>query len=437
MCRVMPRPVMAVAVAWIALLTPAVAAADFTPAPGYAVADWATGFPTDEHAIGPVGLAVEGRTIYVGSFPSGRIYGFDQDAGGVAGPAAELTGAPIAGQLAGIAIDRAGRLYAALKAYGSIVELSRADGHVLRTVTSGLPCAVGLAVDPLSGDLFVSQPCGTPGVKRVGQPSSSAATVSQYTLTGSDAIDGIEFGADGTLYAASETAIHRVAGTNRADAGASAQIASIADGDGIAVGASADPARPPFLLVVTTRGTIERIDMTQQPATVTVVASGGSRGDLAVAGSDGCLYATQSDRVVKLTSSDGTCGLLTPSTARRPSVAAGSDLPAQTPAEAEAAKRSLQILSLTRSARMLSRARSLRVRARLLGPSLYAVRATLVDSRGRTLASGRTARLAGVRTLTLKRTRRRVRPGLVRLRVVGLTAARIRTRLVATRRLTR
>ena len=45
-------------------------------------------------------------------------------------------------------------------------------------------------------------------------------------------------------------------------------------------------------------GTILRVDTNNQNV-VSIVARGGSRGDFSIVGPDGCLYATQSDRIVK------------------------------------------------------------------------------------------------------------------------------------------
>jgi hypothetical protein len=243
-------------------------------------------------------------------------------------------------------------------------------------------------------------------------------------------IDGIEFGADGTLYGA-DGDIFSIAGTDQPNAGAASLLASVAGSDGLAVAASPHPGQPPFLLTITTRGTIEKIDLLSAPAGVTQVAAGGSRGDLGTAGSDGCLYATQSDRVVKVTNSDGSCGLL-PTLPTRPLFAGIGQTRAQAVASA---KRALMILSLARSARTLTHARRVRARTKLVGPPLLAVRLTLSDARGRVFARGSTPRLIGTRTLTLKRTRTRVRPGLVRLRASGWSGSRKRVSLIASRRL--
>jgi PKD repeat protein len=209
--------------------------------------------------------------------------------------------------LAGIAFGKDDRLYAALQGAGQVVELSPTDGHVTRLVAGGLPCATGLATDPLSGDLFVSQPCGINGVKRLSNFASGTATVSQYTST--KPIDGLAFGPDGTLYASASDTVYRIQGTDKSNAGTATAIAAVSGGDGIAVAASADITQPPFLLANLNGGVIRKIDLTTTPPTLSDVVTGGTRGDFVTVGTDGCLYATQSATVVKVTLADGTCNL--------------------------------------------------------------------------------------------------------------------------------
>jgi hypothetical protein len=65
---------------------------------------------------------------------------------------------------------------------------------------------------------------------------------------------------------------------------------------------------PPFILVNRTNGAITRVDFSSDSSSSTDLVTGGSRGDFPAVGSDGCLYATQTDRVLKVTDPDGTCG---------------------------------------------------------------------------------------------------------------------------------
>ena len=64
-------------------------------------------------------------------------------------------------------------------------------------------CASGIAVDPLSGDLFVSSPCppggGTDDIYRISNPESAAPAVSVFSSPGH--AQGLAFTADGTRWA--------------------------------------------------------------------------------------------------------------------------------------------------------------------------------------------------------------------------------------------
>jgi hypothetical protein len=71
--------------------------------------------------------------------------------------------------------------------------------------------------------------------------------------------------------------------------------------DGIVVGNG-------FLLVNRNDGNVSEVPLAG-PHTPTTIVSGGSRGDIASVGSDGCGYFTQSDRVFKLTNANGSCSL--------------------------------------------------------------------------------------------------------------------------------
>src|SRR5262249_20596338 len=71
---------------------------------------------------------------------------------------------------------------------GDVVEISTIDGHIMRNVApaGSITCATGLAVDPLSGDLFVATPCGPPDIFRIGNPDSATpAAPVVYSASGS------------------------------------------------------------------------------------------------------------------------------------------------------------------------------------------------------------------------------------------------------------
>ena len=290
-----------VAAAFVCLLVLAIgvsAAIAATATPGYAVTDFVTGFFV-ANSIGPVGLTFDASgNLYVADFENGFLYKFGP-AGGVASATTKLNAASLGGTIAGLAFTKDGRLYLAIQSQNVVVEIDPSNGTVIRTVAS-VAFASGLAVDPLTGDLFVSQ--GAFGISRISNFASGPGTVSLYSSPGP--IDGLAFGPDGLYAAIFGTGLAEIAGTNSSTPGAVILSVPVPFSDGIAV--SAVP-NTPFLYANRNNGLITKIDLTTNPPVLTDIVTGGSRGDFATVGSDGCLYATQSDRIVKVTNADGTC----------------------------------------------------------------------------------------------------------------------------------
>jgi uncharacterized repeat protein (TIGR01451 family) len=196
---------------------------------------------------------------------------------------------------------------------GDVVELNPASGEVIRTVATGFVCPVGLATDPISGDLFVSNVfCPGGGIFRIsGFQDGSPGEVSRYA--GTQDADGLTFvpQPDGTapLYAAGGTKVVRIEGTNSANPGQVSDVADVPAVDGIAYRA-ATGGEPAFLVVVRTDGRTDRLDF---DGTLTPIISGASRGDLVTVGPDGCIYADLQDRVIRIAQADRPCDF-TPTT---------------------------------------------------------------------------------------------------------------------------
>ena len=266
-----------------------------TAAPGYAVTDFATGFVNSGiGGIGPIGLAFDpSGNLFVGNYFTGFLYKFGP-AGGAASAATRVNTTAISGVPAGLSFSKDGHLFLARQIRGDVVELDPSTGMVIRTVAS-ISHATGLATDPLSGDLFVTQACLCDNaIFRISNFATGPGTVTKYAA---QAADGIAFGPDGTLY----TPPAVIAGTNAPVPGAIiTHLPGIPGEDGIAV--SADPLNP-FLYFNRTNGIITKLT----PTTLTDIFTGGTRGDFAAVGFDGCIYATQTDRVIKVTNADGTC----------------------------------------------------------------------------------------------------------------------------------
>src|SRR5437867_3329446 len=240
-------------------------------APGYAATDFAIGF-ANSGAVGPIGLAFDASgNLFVGNYFTGFLYKFGP-AGGVASPLTQVNTTPIGGLPAGLAFGKDGHLFLARQSAGDVVELDPATGTIMRTVAS-ISFATGLATDPLSGDLFVSNVSSF--VFRISNFASGPGTVISYaTVFG---VDGLVFGPDGTLFGALffGGGVAKIAGTNSPTPGAVTIINLPFAIDGMAV--SADP-QTPFLFGNRNDGVITKIDLSTTPPTLNDIFTGGTRG---------------------------------------------------------------------------------------------------------------------------------------------------------------
>jgi sugar lactone lactonase YvrE len=296
-----------IAVALVGALLLATAASAQTAISGYAVSDFGTGFANTAPmtGAGPVGLAFDKTgSLYVMDYATGFLYKFGPT-GGVASSSTQVNAQAIPGAPAGIAFTKDGSLYAARQANGDVVQLDPSSGAVMRVVAS-VPGATGIAVDPLSGDLFVTYPFSTANtIYRISNFAGGVGTATVYASVSQP--DGIVFGPDGTIYVAllGVGGIATITGTNSSAPGTATTISvTVPSIDGMAV--SANPSAP-FLFGNRNDGVMTRVDLSTSTPNTTDIFSGGSRGDFLAVGPDGCIYATQTDRVVKVTNADGSC----------------------------------------------------------------------------------------------------------------------------------
>jgi len=119
-------------------------------------------------------------------------------------------------------------------------------------------------------------------------------------------VDGLTFGPDGTLWGAGGGPVFRIEGTKATQPGAVTQVADVPSSDGIAV-ATTDGTQTDFLAVNRNDGVITKVALGTEPPVLSSILTGGSRGDFIAVGPDGCLYATQSQTIVKITRADGSC----------------------------------------------------------------------------------------------------------------------------------
>ena len=279
------------------------AAQAYQTAPGWVASDYVTGFDHGSEA-GPVGLAFDGSgNLLVSTLPTASLHKVPPGGGTAAGTKIRDG----FGQAAGLAFDKNGRLYMARGTQHDVVELNPASGELIRTVADGLPCPVGLATDPISGDLFVSNVfCNGGGIMRISNFANGAGKTTRYA--GTQDADGLTFAPDGTLSAAAGVSIVRISGTNSKSPGTVSSFVDLPEVDGIAY-APASTQSPEYLVVVRTDGEVDRVDTGGQ---VTPILTAGSRGDLVTVGPDRCIYADLQDRVIKLGPATGTCQFAQP-----------------------------------------------------------------------------------------------------------------------------
>jgi sugar lactone lactonase YvrE len=205
----------------------------------------------------------------------------------------------------GMTFGKDGSLYVNLVLHtnlpdGEVVRLSP-SGTSYQVVATGLDWPSGLASDPLSGDLFLSETAG-PGNNNIYRVSVTTGAVTVYANT---AADGLSFGPDGTLYAATPGGVSSITGTNKPQPATVTFITSVSCADGVAI--SLDEGKPFLYTDNSCGGTITKVDL--HTLAQTNIVSGGSRGDFVTVGSDDCLYATQSDSVLLVANGVGNCPL--------------------------------------------------------------------------------------------------------------------------------
>jgi hypothetical protein len=294
-------------------------------ATGYVFTPYITGLPatpllfynnTNLHCEGGSNPSfTSAGTVLEADGDTGAIYQLGLNGGAVSNANLLTTLSP---GLGGFIYGKDGSVYAAEGGEGgSIIQINPATGAVLRTVAGGLTCPGGLAIDPLSGDLFFDDQCTGGGtddatVYRIidpanTNPSQPTSVVSYATLT-TTPNGQMAFAPNGTLYAVSgyynsvNAQVEAVSGTN-ATAVTVTAVAGITSDYAVAIGVTnADGSAQS--LIVEPAGTLSEVPIANPSAPV--VLGTGSPG-VGVTGPDGCLYSNHYDTVYRLSSANGTC----------------------------------------------------------------------------------------------------------------------------------
>jgi hypothetical protein len=279
--------------------------------------------PTSPYAgVGPIGLAFDSSDhLLISDAVTLGLYSV--------GPAGSPDPQPISTNTVqgGLTFAKTGQLFGVQYQAGNLVQIDPSTGTIVRQLNppgTSYPCIFGLTTDPVSGDLFFSEPdsggvCpGSTTITRVENPTSPDPTFTTYLDLASASADGLAFGPGGSLYAVIQSGTlgcaTRISGTAIAGSPSVTRLACITGpGDLAGIDALTVSARPhgePTLYIGGPTGTIWSINQSVTPATVTAVVTGGTAVDALTVGPDGCLYATQSTTIVKVTRTDGNCSLV-------------------------------------------------------------------------------------------------------------------------------
>ncbi len=320
-------------------------------APGYLVTPYATGFVSQNFAYGGIafngcpgafGIAFDGSgNLYVSHAPTGNIYKFPPG-GGVADSSTLLTQTPIGPFLGNLAFEN-GNLYAGRSTtdgptlyLGAVYKIDPNAGTVLNTFATNLTCPAEIAIDPLSGDLFVGDSCGGNGSNnqslwRISNPSGASPATSVYATMPGSTNDSIAFAPTGTFYVwdyLNGAQIVQVSGTNGPTPPTITPVSGLSPSVfyiGLLAGGTQSNGDAAFLIFNyaangSVPGGIGIADLTTNPASIsTILVSNGVVNDnnLAVNPTDGCVYAALGSAVFKITDAGGACNY----TAAQPSPA--------------------------------------------------------------------------------------------------------------------
>jgi streptogramin lyase len=223
----------------------------------------------------------------------------------------------------GLTWGKDGELFAARFQAGDIVQIDPTSGALIRELVppGTYPCVTNLATDPGSGDLFFGQTfsglacSGAPMITRIEHPTSAHPTFATFSSTPGTFTNGLVFAPDGTLYAVEQgptiACAARITGSSPPTVKNLACFPNFGIFAGIdTIAMSVRPGHAPTLFVAGPDGTINEIDQTTSPPTITAVVTGGTRTDGMIVGPDRCLYATQSTSIERLTNPDGSCSFV-------------------------------------------------------------------------------------------------------------------------------
>ncbi len=268
-------------------LTPAASTA------GFKLTLFADGFP-NVYGIGPVGIGFPNSGgVVVTDYPGNvRLFPTNTDGqhANAINPAQNL------GSSSGAGIAKAGgHIFAGDQTAGSLLQLND-DGTTNQVIiSSGLPNDAGVAANPTNRHIFVSVRGGPNSILDI-NPVTKTVT----TFVDNVSADGLTFSPDGSVLYAAVISSDHIIGYRVSDGAQIFDSGFISSLDGCAVGTGSLAG---LLFVNTNDGRL--VEVSLATSVQTVMASGGSRGDLVSSDPKGSLLLTQTDSILRLTAPAG------------------------------------------------------------------------------------------------------------------------------------
>jgi sugar lactone lactonase YvrE len=220
------------------------------------------------------------------------------------------------GNANGLVSSLSGQIYMTQQGLGNLVKLND-NGSSAGVVASGLTSPIGMATNPVSGMIYISN---APGNGTIYQFNSVTNVTTTFIAgTGAHSFDGLAVSANGkTLYAADWGVTGNIYAIDTTT-GVLTNLGNISAlygrPDGLALGQSGLIAGD--LFVNTNNGDVIEINLTTDAQTL--IASGGSRGDFVAVDPNGTLLLTQLNDVLRLSPVNGSFAV--------PGPVAGAGLP--------------------------------------------------------------------------------------------------------------
>jgi hypothetical protein len=255
---------------------------------GFSLSTFASGFPS-RSTIGPLGIAVNSAgKVIVNSSGDGKNYIFNDTNGQT--PATALSSVSGANYPAAYAFSNGSVWGSTGFSTGQLIKLNN-DGTT--ATTYNVPVSQGLWTNPVNGHLLAT---GSQGIIDI---DVSGATPTYRSVNLSVFSDGVTVSPDGTIIYTNGVGGYRISDGVQVYANV---IVPGADGTGVISGGALNG----DIVVNTNSGELWLLDALGNK---TLIANGGSRGDyVAPDYSDGTLFVTQTDSILRLTLAGGGIG---------------------------------------------------------------------------------------------------------------------------------